>query len=93
METKSFLSNKYFCSASLPLASTGWAQSTIKLCTVHSLSSVIYLIKPMSTFPKAVMNKTATLKNTWKHPKWNPGIMGGHLVWNPPAPTELSLAL
>ena len=32
-----------FCSTSLPLASTRWVQSTIKLCTVHSLSSVLSL--------------------------------------------------
>ena len=26
---------KHFCSTSLPLATTGWIQSTIKVCTIH----------------------------------------------------------
>ena len=30
-----------FCSTSLPLTSTKWVQSTIKLCTVLSLSSAL----------------------------------------------------
>ena len=49
------ISVSFFCSStSLPLTSTRWVRTTIKLCNVHSLSSVLSL-------------NLSNIKNFWKN--------------------------